>query len=80
VLFITDSFFDVSYPFIDDNVSFSVDELINVVGFDRFLIVACNSDRSCCKARLNLSNLSSLTSNCRFSFSNNLNLKTQNKI
>jgi len=63
-------------------VPFSVDELIVVVvGLDRFLIVPCNSDRSCCKARLNLSSLSSFASNCRFSFSNSLNLKeNSNKI
>jgi hypothetical protein len=57
--------------------SFSVDKLpvVVVVVFDKFLIVACNSDRSCCKARLNLSSLSSLASNCRFSFSKSLYLK-----
>jgi len=50
-----------------------------VTGFDKFLIVACNSDRSCCKARLNLSSLSSLASNCRFSFSKSLNLNKKIK-
>lgn len=64
--------------------SFSFDTLpVVILGFDKFLIVVCNSDLSCCKARLNLSSLSSLASNCRFSFSNNLNLKKtdhENKI
>jgi hypothetical protein len=61
--------------------SFSVEEEVTVVvtGFDKFLIVVCNSDRSCCKARLNLSSLSSLASNCRFSFSKSLNLNKKIK-
>jgi len=79
----TDSFFDRSCPFIavsdelDDTIggvdeSPSVKELTVVVDFDKFLIVVCKSDRSCCKARLNLSSLSSLISNCLFSFSKSL--------
>jgi len=77
VVVTTDSFFDASCPFNAVSVtgvdeSFSVDELPVVGGFDKFLIVVCNSDLSCCKARLNLSSLSSLISNCRFSFSKSL--------
>jgi hypothetical protein len=76
----TESFFGTSCPLLgvvstDVDGWFSVEELTVVVpGFDKFLIVVCNSDRSCCKARLNLSSLSSFTSNCRFSFSKSLNL------
>ncbi len=67
----TESFFGISSPLVGVVERFSVEEL---TGFDKFLIVVCNSDRSCCKARLNLSSVSSLTSNCRFSFSKSLNL------
>ena len=45
-----------------------------VEGADKVLIEVCRSARSCCRARLNLSSLSSLVSSCRFSFSINLNL------
>lgn len=55
-------------------VADTIDEVeLVVAGFDSFLIVACNSDRSCWSARLNLSSLSSLASSCRFSFSKSLN-------
>ena len=50
-----------------------------VADFDRFLIVVCKSILSCCKARLNLSSLSSFISNCRFSFSKSLYLNIENK-
>jgi len=65
---------------LDAPFSIGVTEEFSVEDFVKFLIVACKSDRSCCKARHNLSSLSNLISACRFSFSINFifNKKKEN--